>query len=88
MQRARSTRTQYRFDIGNLEIEIVHETETEQDLPSLEVPEMCLVANQLDELILALLEVRRDMKTRGHATGNPSKPKPSVAKVLTPRIGV
>lgn len=87
MQRAKSTRTEYRFDIGNIEIAITHETETNDDFPSVEIPEVCLVANQLDELILALLEVRRDMKTRGHATGTPSKPKPSVTKVLTPGIG-
>lgn len=87
MQRARSTRTEYRFDIGNLDVAIVHETETEQDFPSVEIPEVCIVANQLDELILALLEVRRDMKTRGHATSKPRKATPSVTKVLAPRIG-
>lgn len=76
--KAKSTRTEYRFEIGNLDVAITHESETDQEFPSVEIPELCLMATHLDELILALLEVRRDMKLRGHASGNPGRTVPEI----------
>lgn len=76
--KTKSTRTDYVFEIGNLDVKITHETETDQDFASVEIPELCLIANQLDELILALLEVRRDMKLRGYQSGKPGRTVPEI----------
>ena len=76
--KAKSLKTHYRFEIGNLDVEIVHESETEDNLASVDIPELCLIATQLDELILALMNVRRDMKLRGFETGKPRKGTPSI----------
>lgn len=76
--KAKSTRTEYRFEIGNLDVAITHESDPDGNYPSVEIPELCLIANQLDELILALLEVRRDMKTRGYESGKPGRTVPEI----------
>ena len=76
--KAKSLKTHYRFEIGNLDVEIVHETETEDDLASIEIPDLCLCAESMDELILALMNVRRDMKLRGFKTGKSRKGTPSI----------
>lgn len=76
--KVKSTRTEYRFEIGNLDVVVTHESETNDNFPSVEIPELCLLANHFDELILALLEVRRDMKIRGHQTGKPGRTVPEI----------
>lgn len=76
--RAKTTRTEYGFEIGNLDIKIVHETASAPYSPSIEIPDLCIDASDIDSLILALMEVRRDMKLRGHETGKPKRRTPAI----------
>lgn len=76
--RAKTTRTAYGFEIGNLDVTITHETGSGLNLPSVEIPELCIDASDIDSLILALMEVRRDMKLRGHETGKPKRRTPAI----------